>query len=199
MERGAGVFLDLKLHDIPNTVRGAARSAARLGARMITIHISGGAAMMQAALEGAREGAAAGNAPLVLGVTVLTSLSNHDLAALGWNGTAETAARRLAGMAQTAGLRGVVASPQEAAAIRQSCGPNFVIVTPGIRPAHSALDDQARAATPGAAVRAGADFLVVGRPVTQAPDPAAAAAAITDEIALALSNPSPEASARGRG
>jgi len=198
IQHGAPVFLDLKLHDIPNTVRGAARSAARLGARMITVHASGGRAMMQAALEGAQEGAGGAEAPLVLGVTVLTSLADDDLISIGWNEPAGAAVTRLARLAQAAGLGGVVASPREAAAIRLACGASFVMVTPGIRPARAAVDDQARAATPEAAICAGADFLVVGRPITQAPDPADAADAIVDEIARALSHPNSEAGAHGR-
>jgi orotidine-5'-phosphate decarboxylase len=197
VDQGVGVFLDLKLHDIPNTVRGAARSAARLGVKMITVHASGGAAMMQAAIEGAGEGAISTAPPRVLGVSVLTSLSNADLAAMGWIETAGAAAMRLACLAQESGLCGVVASPHEAATIRQKCGGGFAIVTPGIRPAAAARDDQARAGTPEAAIRAGADYLVVGRPVTQSADPAAAAEAITEEIAGVLSNVAAETIAHG--
>lgn len=185
VNRGARVFLDLKLHDIPHTVRGAARELASLGVSIMTVHASGGRAMMQAALEGARA-AGAGQPPLVIGVTALTSLAESDLADVGWRESPEAVVLRLAGLAQLAGLGGVVASPQEAAAIRRGCGPGFTIVTPGIRPASASRDDQARASTPEAAIRAGADFLVVGRPITQSPDPVAAARAIAQEIETAL-------------
>lgn len=198
VERGARVFLDLKLHDIPHTVRGAAREVARLGVSMMTIHASGGRAMMQAALEGVQEGARGGRPPLVLGVTVLTSLANEDLAEIGWKESSEAAVLHLAGLAQAAGLGGVVASPREAAFIRRSCGSAFTIVTPGIRPEAAARDDQARASTPSAAIRAGADFLVVGRPITQAPDPVAATRALADEIGNALALQDREAASHGR-
>jgi len=186
VQRGARVFLDLKLHDIPNTVRGAARELARLGVSMMTVHASGGRAMMQAALEGARAGAGAGPTPLVLGVTALTSLAEGDLADIGWHEPSEAVVLRLASLAQAAGLGGVVASPREAVSIRRNCGPGFAIVTPGIRPEDASRDDQARASTPEAAIRAGADFLVVGRPITQAADPVAAARAIVSQIEGAL-------------
>ena len=179
---GKKVFLDLKFHDIPNTVRAAAREAAQLGVRMLNVHASGGRKMMEAAREGAREGAPDGKMPLVLAVTVLTSLESRDLEELGISGTPEEAVVRLARLAQKAGLDGVVASPREIAAIRRACGPGFVIVTPGIRPATSASNDQARIATPHKAIQAGADYLVVGRPITGAPDPAAAAEAIAREM-----------------
>jgi len=184
VRQGSRVFLDLKLHDIPNTVRRAAREAARLGVSMLDVHATGGRQMMQAAREGAREGAG-GAPPRVLGVTVLTSLANGDLAEIGWQGSSEVTVMRLARLAQLAGLEGVVASPQEAAALRRALGPDFVIVTPGIRPVAAARNDQARAGTAEMAIRAGADFLVVGRPITQAPDPAAAADAMLEEIARA--------------
>jgi orotidine-5'-phosphate decarboxylase len=194
VRQGNRVFLDLKLHDIPNTVRGAAREAARLGVTMFTVHAGGGRGMMTAAAEGAREGAGQAEPPLVLGVTVLTSLTNADLTEIGWKESSLATATRLARLAHASGLGGVVASPHEAAFIRQSLGTGFAIVTPGIRPAASARHDQARSATPHAAVRAGADFLVVGRPITQAADPAAAAGAIADEITKALAARNPEAS-----
>ena len=194
---GEKVFLDLKFNDIPNTVRAAACQVAQLGVSMFNVHATGGRKMMEAALEGANEGA--GNAgkprPLVLAVTVLTSLAAGDLAEIGLGGSPEQAVVRLARLAQAAGLDGVVASAREINAIRQACGPHFVIVTPGIRPAfmpdgvapaRSKPDDQARIATPIAAIRSGADFLVVGRPITQAPDPAAAADAIVNEMEKAL-------------
>ena len=188
VSRGARIFLDLKLHDIPNTVSGAARQLANLGVSIMTVHASGGRAMMQAALEGAQSGAIAGQPPLVIGVTALTSLAESDLADIGWREAPEAVVLRLAALAQAASLKGVVASPQEAAAIRRSCGPGFAILTPGIRPASASLDDQARASTPEAAIRAGADFLVVGRPITQSPDPVAAARAIAHEIETALAS-----------
>ncbi|MGH9451591.1 MAG: orotidine-5'-phosphate decarboxylase [Terriglobia bacterium] len=182
--RGQGVFLDLKFHDIPNTVRAASREAAALGVSMFNVHASGGRKMMEAAREGAHAGCAeaGGKPPLVLAVTVLTSLSSADLLELGVTGSPEDVVVRLALLAKSAGLDGVVASAQEAAAIRAACGPDFTIVTPGIRPAASAAQDQARVATPAGAIRAGADYLVVGRPITAAPGPEAAADAITAEI-----------------
>ena len=191
--KGDKVFLDLKFNDIPNTVRAAARGAAQLGVSMFTIHANGGLKMMQAALEGAREGAeSAGNTrPLVLAVTVLTSLDGEDLKGIGMSGTPEEAGVRLARLTQLAGVDGIVASPKEITAIRKTCGPKLVIVTPGIRTvtaagsAHS-QDDQARIATPLAAIQSGADYLVVGRPVLYAPDPAAAADEIVREMERAF-------------
>jgi orotidine-5'-phosphate decarboxylase len=179
---GENVFLDLKFHDIPNTVRGAARESARTGASMLNVHASGGRKMMEAAVEGAREGSSDRNRPLVLAVTVLTSLGSEDLAEVGLDLGAEAAAVRLACLAQRAGLDGVVASSREIAAIRRTCGPDFVVVSPGIRPESALADDQTRIATPEQAIRAGADYLVVGRPVTAAVDPAAAADAIVGEM-----------------
>ena len=181
---GIKVFLDLKFHDIPNTVRAATREAVRMGVSLLNVHVSGGRAMMVAAAESARAAASAQRIPrpLVLGVTVLTSLTGEDLQELGMAGGPDDAVPRLARLAQAAGLDGVVASPREIAAIRRACGPGFVIVTPGIRPATADANDQARIATPGAAIQAGADFLVVGRPITAAPDPAAAAEAIVAEM-----------------
>jgi orotidine-5'-phosphate decarboxylase len=181
---GKRVFLDLKFHDIPNTVRAAAREAAQLGVSIFNVHASGGRKMMEAALEGAREGAA--KPPLVLAVTILTSLETEDLTRIGLEGTPEEAVVRLARLAQESGLEGVVASPREVAAIRRACGPVFRIVVPGIRPADAAANDQARIATPAAAVRAGADYLVVGRPITGAPDPVAASNAIVADIERGL-------------
>jgi orotidine-5'-phosphate decarboxylase len=179
---GEKVFLDLKFHDIPNTVHAAVREAARMGVTMLNVHASGGPKMMEAALEGSREGSTGRERPLVLAVTVLTSLGTDDVAAIGLDGDAEAAAIRLARLAQVAGLDGVVASPLEIAAIRRTCGPNFVVVTPGIRPATATADDQARIATPTQAIRTGADYLVIGRPITATADPAAAADAIVAEI-----------------
>jgi len=275
---GRSVFLDLKFHDIPNTVRAAAREAAELGVSMVNVHASGGRKMMEAALEGARSAGAVvgdearpkvlavtiltslesrdleelgisgtpveavirmarlaqsagldgvvaspreisairqacgpgflivtpgirpasalhhpvrgsagtvagdGAGPRVLAVTILTSLASQDLEELGISGTAAEAVVRLARLAQSAGLDGVVASPREISAIRQACGPGFLIVTPGIRPASAVTNDQARIATPASAIAAGADYLVVGRPITGAADPVAAADAIVAEM-----------------
>ena len=188
MANGIKVFLDLKFHDIPNTVRAATREATRMGVSMLNVHASGGRAMMAAAAESAREASSAlrMSRPLVLGVTVLTSLASEDLKEIGIGGGPEDAVGRLARLAQSAGLDGVVASPREIAAIRRACGPHFVIVTPGIRPATAEVNDQARIATPASAVQAGADFLVVGRPITAALDPAAAAEAIVAEMEKSL-------------
>ncbi len=178
--RGFRVFLDLKFHDIPNTCAQACAAATRLGAWMLNVHASGGAAMMAAARRAVDDAAAtAGTAkPLLVAVTVLTSLGDDDLAAIGVQGPAAAQALRLARLAQGAGLDGVVCSALEAAALRAACGPSFQLVTPGIRPPGSAAQDQARVATPQAALAAGADWLVVGRPITAAPDPAAALDAI---------------------
>ncbi len=186
---GEKVFIDLKLHDIPNTVRAAAREAARLGVDLLSVHASGGRAMMEASLEGVRAGAPGRDPsrPLVVAVTVLTSLASGDLDEIGVSGTPEDAVVRLARLAQKAGLDGVVASPREIAAVRRACGPRFVIVTPGIRPAAAASNDQARIATPDSAVRAGADYLVVGRPITGAADPQAALEAVVKEMEKAAS------------
>jgi orotidine-5'-phosphate decarboxylase len=181
---GEKVFLDLKFHDIPNTVRAAAREAAQLGVSFLNVHASGGRKMMGAALEGVRSvEIRRGEArPRVLAVTLLSSLDRDDLRELGITGSPEEAVVRLAQLAQKAGLDGVVASPREIAAIRQVCGSEFLIVTPGIRSAGAAADDQARIATPQSAIQAGADYLVVGRPITGAPDPVAATDAILAEI-----------------
>lgn len=177
---GHRVFLDLKFHDIPATVAGAVRSAAALKPFMLTVHAGGGGAMMEAAASAA---AAAGpERPLVMAVTVLTSLGLDDLAATGIGGTAEEQVLRLARLARDSGLDGVVCSAMEAAALRQAFGSGFKLVVPGIRPAGAAADDQKRTMTPADAVAAGADYLVVGRPITGADDPAEAARRIADEI-----------------
>ncbi|HEY6103063.1 MAG TPA: orotidine-5'-phosphate decarboxylase [bacterium] len=170
LDQGGQVFLDLKYHDIPHTVGRAVASAVRLGVSMLNVHISGGREMMRAAAD-----ARAGSPVAVLGVTVLTSLE-------------EDAARvtDLARLARESGLDGVVASPREAAAIKRDCGQSFLVVTPGIRPASISEDDQRRSTTPGAAIRGGSDYLVVGRPVLAAPDPAGAAQGILDEMARAM-------------
>jgi orotidine-5'-phosphate decarboxylase len=184
-KRGAEVFLDLKFHDIPNTVAGAAREAARLGVFMFNVHASGGLAMMKAAADGAAAAAKelSVRRPLVIAVTVLTSLDRAALhRELGVASSVEGHVLRLSELAREAGLDGTVASPVEIAAIRRSLGAAWVIVTPGVRPAGSAAGDQSRVGTPGAAAQAGAHYLVVGRPITSATDPAAAAAAILEEI-----------------
>jgi len=178
-DAGLPVFLDLKLHDIPNTVAGAMASAAALNPAIVTIHAGGGAAMMRAASEAA---AAAKHPPLVIAVTVLTSLDDQDLEAVGQHSPALEQAVRLALLAKESGLGGVVCSPHEVAAIRARCGADFKLVVPGIRPASAALGDQKRVMTPAQAIAAGADHLVIGRPITQAQDPVAAAQAIAAEL-----------------
>ena len=180
----AKVFYDCKFHDIPNTVAGATRAAARRGVWMLNVHASGGGEMMRAAVKGAGEGAdAAGVAkPLVIAVTILTSISEAVLAnELGVGGGVSAAVVNLARLAQDSGCDGVVASPHEIGVIRQACGPGFLIVTPGVRPAGAALGDQKRVMTPGEAVQTGADWLVVGRPITGDADPAGAARRINAE------------------
>ena len=169
---GRPVFLDLKLHDIPNTVEGAARSAAASGASLLTVHASGGAEMVRAAVRGA------GPRVRVLGVTVLTSLDEAALASVGLAGPAEAAVVRLARLAVAAGAGGIVCSPHEVAAVRAAVGAGPLLVVPGVRPPGAARGDQARVATPAEAVRAGADVVVIGRPLREGGDPAAAARAI---------------------
>jgi orotidine-5'-phosphate decarboxylase len=175
--RGEKVFLDLKYHDIPNTVAGAVSAACRLGVSLLSVHALGGRAMLEAA------GAALPAMGVrLLAITILTSHDEAELEAVGVGGGVGDSVQRLARLAQGAKLDGVVASPQELQLIRQACGDELLVVTPGIRPAGAARDDQARLATPRAAVAAGADHIVVGRPITEAPDPAAAAAAIVREL-----------------
>jgi orotidine-5'-phosphate decarboxylase len=173
---GRPVFLDLKLHDIPSTVEGAARSAAGSGATLLTVHSAGGEQMVRAAVR------AAGNGLRVLAVTVLTSLDDAALAAVGLVGPAQAAVVRLARLALGAGAHGVVCSPQEVAAVRATVGPGPLLVVPGVRPSGAARGDQARVATPAEAVRAGADVVVIGRPLREAADPAEAARQIAAAI-----------------
>ena len=174
------VFLDLKFHDIPNTVAGAVRSACRMKSYMMTIHAGGGPAMIRAAVDAAEAGASEHNAPrpLIIAVTVLTSLDQADLNAVGVEASPSDQARRLAALAQANGADGIVCSPHEIEVLRQDLGPDFVLVVPGIRPAGTDAGDQKRIMTPEQAVDLGATHLVIGRPITQAPDPAAAARAI---------------------
>ena len=175
------VFLDLKLHDIPTTVRRAAANCAVSGAAMFNVHASGGRAMMEAAAEGA-SGAVHGEAPVVLAVTILTSLDREALAELGLVDQPRDLLVRWALLAKSAGLDGVVASAREAAVVREACGTDFLVVTPGIRPAWSVDDDQRRVTTPSEAVAAGADILVIGRPITASGDPVRAAQRVLDEL-----------------
>lgn len=185
VRRGFRVFLDLKFHDIPNTVAQACAAATRLGVWMINVHASGGRAMMAAARESVAKTAAETGLPkpLLIAVTVLTSLDAADLAAIGIDATPEAQVLRLARLAQGEGLDGVVCSAREAPALRAACGPAFKLVTPGIRPAGASVQDQARVMTPVDALAAGADYLVIGRPITGASDPLAALAAINASIA----------------
>ncbi|MBN2200151.1 MAG: orotidine-5'-phosphate decarboxylase [Candidatus Aminicenantes bacterium] len=182
---GKKVFLDLKLHDIPNTVAQAVRAGAGLGVRMMTLHASGGREMMARAAEAAAQVSAKERIPrpLLLGVTVLTSLGDDDLGELGLSGNAQAHVLRLARLACQAGLDGIVSSAREIKAVRRETGKDALIVTPGIRPAWAASDDQKRIMTPAEAIRAGADFLVIGRPVIRAADPQEAFDKILEEIA----------------
>ena len=179
IQSGRKVFLDLKFHDIPNTVAGAVRQAAELGVTMLTVHASGGSKMLRAAAEAA---AAAKHPPMILAVTVLTSMGQSDLEEIGVAGRPLDQVLRLASLAQTAGCGGVVASPEEVSSLRKQLGDGFAIVTPGVRPAGAAKGDQTRVATPGDAIKAGATYLVVGRPITEAPDMGKAAKEILAEI-----------------
>ena len=178
--QGFQVFLDLKYHDIPNTVAGACAAAADLGVWMVNVHTLGGRRMMEAAREALEKAA---HRPLLIGVTVLTSHSEEDLAEIGLAGSPMENVLRLAGLAAAAGLDGVVCSPKEVTALRAAQGPAFRLVTPGIRPAGAALGDQRRVMTPGEAVRSGSDYLVIGRPITAADDPMGVLLAVESEIA----------------
>ena len=177
---GKHVFLDLKFHDIPNTVAAAVRQARQLNVAMLTVHASGGSKMLKAAAE------AAGDATLVLAVTVLTSMNDADITEIGIVGNVQSQVLRLAALARANGIRGLVASAHEAHELRRELGDDFAIVTPGVRPAGAEKGDQARVVTPAAALAAGASHIVVGRPITEAPDPAAAAKAILQELEGAL-------------
>ncbi|MBT4005844.1 MAG: orotidine-5'-phosphate decarboxylase [Rhodospirillales bacterium] len=180
----AALFLDLKFHDIPNTVAAAMRSAAVLGPAIINVHGFGGRAMLEAAYKGAEEGAAdAGHPrPKVIAVTVLTSLDQTDLEAMNIAGTVEDQVEALARTIAACGLDGVVCSALEIASLRAALGPDFILVTPGIRPKGADIGDQKRIMTPTDAIKAGSDYLVIGRPITAAPDPAAAAQKIVEDI-----------------
>jgi orotidine-5'-phosphate decarboxylase len=183
--RGDRVFLDLKFHDIPNTVAGAVRAASNLGVWMLNVHASGGRPMMEAARRAADEPAkSSGARPLVIAVTVLTSLDTQTLASVGVTASPMDQVLKLAALAKSSGMDGVVASPKETAAIRDACGPDFLIVTPGIRggTAASGPDDQQRTLSPADAVAAGSSYLVVGRPITGAADPRDAARQIAEEV-----------------
>jgi len=180
---GRKVFLDLKFHDIPNTVAEAVRSAASLGVTMLNVHASGGSKMMRAAVEAATQSA---TKPLVLAVTVLTSLSDADMQEIGVSGSVRTQVLRLATLARNAGCGGIIASAQEAGALRRELGEGFAIVVLGIRPAGADIGDQARVMTPREAIAAGATYLGVGRPIYQAADPAKAAREILTEMEGAL-------------
>jgi orotidine-5'-phosphate decarboxylase len=183
---GRKIFLDLKFHDIPNTVASAVREAASLGVHMLTVHGSGGSKMLQAAAEAAKD--AAGSSPIVLAVTVLTSMDQDDLNSVGVAGKVADQVLRLARTAIQSGCGGVVASVQEAALLRTELGGGFAIVTPGIRPAGSVVGDQARVATPAEAIAAGATHIVVGRPITGANDPERAAREVVAEMSEAMAS-----------
>lgn len=179
--RGKKVFLDLKFHDIPNTVAQAIRSAASLGADIVNVHASGGPAMLTAAAQAARE-----TGVTVIAVTVLTSLDENELRAIGLQATPAEQVVRLAKLTKDCGLAGVVCSPKEITLVREACGRDFLTVVPGIRPAGAAAGDQKRIMTPAEAAKAGADYIVVGRPILQAEDPQGAARAVNAKLAAAL-------------
>jgi orotidine-5'-phosphate decarboxylase len=183
IQRGEKVFLDLKYHDIPNTVARAVAAASRLGVSLLDVHALGGKAMLEAAVA-----ARPNPTTRLLAITILTSHDQTSLAQIGIAGPVDAAVRRLALLAREAGMDGVVCSPHEAALVREACGLDSLIVTPGIRPAGTQPGDQARAGTPAAALAAGASYIVVGRPITAAADPGAAADAIVGEVARALKN-----------
>jgi orotidine-5'-phosphate decarboxylase len=177
--RGFDVFLDLKFHDIPNTVASACHAAADLGVWMVNVHALGGERMLLAAREGLER---AKHTPLLIAVTILTSMDGHDLAAVGLSGTPEDNVLRLAALAHLSGLDGVVCSSRETGILRNRLGPDFRLITPGIRPAGSQADDQRRVMTPADAISAGSSYLVIGRPVTQADDPVSVLRTINSEL-----------------
>jgi orotidine-5'-phosphate decarboxylase len=181
LKRNLGVFLDLKFHDIPNTVAGAVRSARTLGVSMLTVHTSGGKPMLARAVE------EADGKITVLGVTLLTSMGSEDLPPIAVAGSTSEVVQKRAIAARESGLQGIVCSPKEIEVVRTAVGPDLSIVTPGIRPAGASMGDQKRAATPATAIASGADYLVIGRPISGADSPSAAAAQIVGEIQMALS------------
>ena len=182
VNNGFAVFLDLKFHDIPNTVAKACEAAARLGVWMLNVHASGGIAMMQAAREGVEKTKPSGHNPLLIAVTVLTSMDQAALNQIGVKGNLQDQVLNLASLTQQAGLDGIVCSAQEAPILRSTLGKEFCLVTPGIRPANASADDQSRIVTPAQAMRLGASYLVIGRPITQAPNPLLALESIHQEI-----------------
>lgn len=183
-EAGIPLFLDLKFHDIPNTVAGAVRAVSALKAHILTVHTAGGGAMMKAAADAAKESAAKLGAPppLVVGVTILTSMDQQDIEEVGYDRAIADQTRQMAAMAQKAGLGGVVCSPHEIEALRGECGKDFALVVPGIRPAGAASGDQKRVMTPRQALDKGATYLVIGRPITEAPDSRVAARGIAGAL-----------------
>jgi orotidine-5'-phosphate decarboxylase len=178
--KGFDVFLDLKFHDIPNTVAAACSAACDLGVWMMNVHASGGRRMMEAAREAIEKSS---QSPLLIAVTILTSLTEEDIKEVGYSGTPEENVMRLATLASHSGMDGVVCSPKEVTALRQSIGKDFALVTPGIRPSGSAADDQRRTLSPAEAIAAGSSYLVIGRPITQADDPMGVLLTIESEIA----------------
>jgi orotidine-5'-phosphate decarboxylase len=184
-QRGYSIFLDLKLHDIPNTVAGAVRSATQAGAELLTVHASGGGAMLRAAAEAAE----APGSPRLLAVTVLTSVDAAELISVGVSASPAEQALLLARLAKDSGIHGMVCSAEEVGSLRREIGPDALLVVPGIRPSGASLDDQRRIATPGDAISRGSSMLVVGRPITKATNPAAAARAVLEEIASAMHPP----------
>ncbi|MGA8864394.1 MAG: orotidine-5'-phosphate decarboxylase [Gallionella sp.] len=185
MQRGFEVFLDLKFHDIPNTTAQACKAAASLGVWMINVHALGGSKMLDAAREAV---ASSTQRPKLIAVTLLTSMTHADLAEIGISATPAEMVLRLAALARDSGLDGVVCSAHEAALLRKHCGNGFCLVTPGIRPAHAGLDDQSRVMTPIAAMKAGSNYLVIGRPITQAADPLRALLEINQELDMGRDN-----------
>ena len=181
LKAGFEVFLDLKFHDIPNTVAGACRAAAELGVWMLNLHVSGGRRMLEAGREAVDK---SGSQPLLIGVTVLTSMDTTDLQEIGIADAADQHVLRLASLARSSGMDGVVCSPREVTILRQHLGDKFILVTPGIRPAGTEAGDQRRVMTPLEAISSGSDYLVIGRPITQAPDPLQALMDIEAEINL---------------